>query len=39
MIFSGICDNSEEALNVFARLRTVDNKVYYLFIFFYIHFS
>ena len=37
MIFTGICNNSQEALDIFAQKRTVDSKVnfFFLFIFFY----
>jgi len=36
MIFTGICNNSQEALDIFAQKRTVDSKVnFILFIFFY----
>ena len=35
MIFTGICNNSQEALDIFAQKRTVDSKVnFFLFIFF-----
>jgi len=40
MIFSGICQNSDEALKVFSNLRSLDSKVkkYFFFILFFILF-
>ena len=34
MIFTGICNNSQEALDIFAQKRTVDSKVNFFFIYF-----
>ena len=38
MIFTGICNNSQEALDIFAQKRTVDSKVNFFFIYFFFIF-